>query len=487
MLRFTCAILFLLLPGVAFTAAAGSTAGLADPVIIPGSQLDILRGKATASLRMFALRNGSLVAIPFQIDQRDSRNNWVWDAVSRRNQINRYEYDNLGIAGPDWERRRAGRTHDDQDPQGEALLDANDVVVFMAADLGSRASATEPGFVGASAVEEIRLADRDGTSPGWAYLAYYAAAPPPLSPERYMHYLPEQLKIISPVYQATFSQQHVSMLEQLTIGDVGLLDRTKLRGEVRAGRSPVSWDFHFTEENITGHVEGYIDGPVRIVRRTVAALRLGELVSVSELRSDQFFYPYHSEVPVSLSLGVLTEKASLLLAADYHGAPFRQAFASGRRVAIGLREARSGGNLLKPREGLSWLALDGERASIVSVLTVPEEIRDYTKLSVRLTQDRTASDPPEAYPGADPEAGYLIETSPGFPPGTHRLVGTYLYLPRPFARGDAAQAIRLAGSRLGVKVSTFTRAGDGQTGLAGAAQQLRRGETGPMGETVSRD
>ena len=62
------------------------------------------------------------------------------DVISPRNQIGRYEHDNLGLVGPDWKQQRAGHTADDQDPEGEALLDANDVLVFMAADLGDRAS-----------------------------------------------------------------------------------------------------------------------------------------------------------------------------------------------------------------------------------------------------------------------------------------------------------------------------------------------------------
>ena len=121
--RFTCVMLLCVLSGGGPAAGASSGAGLADPVIIPGSRLELFQGKAIALLRVFAVRGDGLRAIPFQIDQRDSRDNWVWDVGSQRNQTNRYEYDNIGLVGPDWKRQRAGLTTDDQDPEGQALLD----------------------------------------------------------------------------------------------------------------------------------------------------------------------------------------------------------------------------------------------------------------------------------------------------------------------------------------------------------------------------
>jgi hypothetical protein len=470
--RFTCVTLLFFLFAAGSAAGAPSGPGLADPVIIPGSRLQLFHGKAIALLRVFAVSNDGLRAIPFQIDQRDSRGNWVWDVVSPRNQMSRYEYDNIGLVGLDWKRQRAGLAADDQDPEGQALLDANDVLVFMASDLGGQADPSEPHFGAASAVLEIGVVDGEGTPRGWAYLAYYPAAPPALSALRYMHYLPRQHRVVSPVYEATFSDQHVSVLEQLKVNGVALLDRTRLRGEVRAG----AWVFDFTENDIDGYVEGYIDGPVRIVRRTNARLRLSPLVSIGGIRSEQFFYPHHSEVPVGLSLGFFTAKVSLLLSADYHGSPFRRAFASGNNgVAIELRDSASGHNLLQPGEGLSWLALDGDQASVVSVLTLPDEIRGHTGLSGILVQDETLSAPPEGYPGAEPEAGYRVETRSGFPRGTHWLVGTYLYLPRAFAPSDATQATRLAGNRLDVTIAAFERTAVSAPALAGAAPAVRRG------------
>lgn len=446
------ATLLVLLSGLLSVAGSRASPGPADPVIISGARLDAMRGTPTALIRVLAMREGALSPIPFQIDQRDAHGNWVWTALTAPRQLNRYEYDNLGSIGPNWEKRRSGRTYDDQDPAGQALLDDNDLLVFMAQDLGARAAAGDPELVKAGEVAEVRVTDADGRALGWAYVSAYRAAPPPLSRVRYMRYLPDTQTVVSPVYQATFSQQHACVLQQLSIGGVGLLDRTKLRGVVRAGRGALSWAVRFTEDDLAGHVEGYIDGPVRVIRRTLATLRLGGLVPVSELRGDQLFYPRHSVVPVNLSLGLWAQQASLLLAADYHQSPFRQAFASGRAAAIPLGTAVAKNNLLQAREGVAWLALDGERASVVSVLTLPEDIRDYTDLRAVLVQDR-AADPPEAHPGGEPRAGYLIETRAGFPSGSHRLVGTYLYLPRSFAPGDAVQAGRLAGEGMRMTIS----------------------------------
>ena len=70
------------------------------------------------------------MAIPYQIDQRDSTGSWVWSVVYR--QSYKIDYDSGSapfIRSPE----TAGiGTYDDQDPKGKALLDANDVAVFMA-------------------------------------------------------------------------------------------------------------------------------------------------------------------------------------------------------------------------------------------------------------------------------------------------------------------------------------------------------------------
>ena len=108
---------------------------------------------------------------------------------------------------------------------------------------------------------------------------------------RYVHYLPDTMKVVSPVYSIEFSKEHIAVLEQLEIGNVQVLDRTKLRGTVRLGWKSVVKTVYFNENNIQGHIDGYIDGPVRIVKRNSASLYFGAVFSSPEIHCDQYFYP----------------------------------------------------------------------------------------------------------------------------------------------------------------------------------------------------
>ena len=102
---------------------------LPDPVVVSGQRLEALTGASIPMLRLVVFRDGRAETIPFQIDQRDSRGGWVWDVAAPAARLP----DLLAqVETP------ADRTHDDQDPPGKRLLDGNDLLVFMARDLGER-------------------------------------------------------------------------------------------------------------------------------------------------------------------------------------------------------------------------------------------------------------------------------------------------------------------------------------------------------------
>ena len=76
-----------------------------DPVEVPGSALPDLAGAPIADLALYAFDGSAWSPIPFQIDERDGANTYVANE--------------------------------------DGLLDANDVLVFMARDLGSPAGLAE--------------------------------------------------------------------------------------------------------------------------------------------------------------------------------------------------------------------------------------------------------------------------------------------------------------------------------------------------------
>jgi hypothetical protein len=271
-----------------------------------------------------------------------------------------------------------------------------------------------------------------------------------------VRYLPDTGKVVSSVYKVEFSRDQVAVLEQLEIGNIQLMDRTKLRGSVLLGRNSFGKTFNFNENNIYGHIDGYIDGPVRVVKRNSAALRFGPFFSSPETHCDQLFYLHHSEIPVRLPFNILMDRASLLMTADYHNSAFRRAYVDGVQMPIQLQERSSDTNLLEGMKNIAWMALEGDAASIVSVLTIPEEIEPFAEITPYLVYNPNLANPPETYRGGEPEAGYTIETKPGFPRGSHTIVGTYLYLPRPFMQSDVRQILDLVRNRSGYRVSEIS-------------------------------
>jgi hypothetical protein len=439
--------------------AAEETPELSDttyPVIVTGNHLDELHGREIAHIRLFAYRHGVMEAIPLQIDQRDSNGNWIWSGIVWSEIIEQTSmHDTADDIELQWQLgRRYGRTYDDQDPADKPVLDNNDVLVFMARDTGEHVANAADFLINAATTLEIEISDPASGDKAWAYAAYYPSDPPPRSPRRYVHYEPGTRKVTSPVYAITFSKEHVGVMEQLTVDGTPLLDRTKFRGSLRLGGSRIGRDFSFTEDDIEGYVYGYIDGPVRVVRRAVATLHFGPFFSSPTVGCDQFFYPYHSEIPVRLPVNFLVHSVSLLVAADYHRSPFRRVYTSTNGRPIPLRDGSSEDNLLKGTGDVHWVALTGDRVSVVSMLTASEDIASFTQITPWLLYDRKFIDPPETYRGAEPGAGYLIKTLPGFPSGKHVLMGIYLYLPRPFQERDAGQILELADQRLECRIST---------------------------------
>ena len=150
------------------------------------------------------------------------------------------------------------------------------------------------------------------------------------------------------------------------------------------------------------------------------------------------------------------DRVSLLLAADYHNSPFRRAYLGGVRTPIQLQGTSSDTNLLEGLKNVPWMALEGDAATVVSVLTIPEEIEPFARITPYLVHNSNLTDPPETYRGSDPAAGYVIETKPGFPRGIHTIVGTYLYLPRHFLQSDARQILDLVRNRPGYRISEIS-------------------------------
>jgi hypothetical protein len=426
-----CMWLITLLSGVCNadtqTQESGTLTRTTDALIIEGRELPGMTEHDISMLRLFSLKKGILTPIPFQIDQREADDNWVWDIESG-----------------------AERTHDNEDPEGRDIFDANDLLVFLAKDAGDRI--TKGALLAASAdFTEITLTDPVRGTRGWVYFAHFFDTPPALADGRYMRYEKDEKTVTSPNYAFSYSDQHLVVLDSLLVNGRSILDRTKVRGRVKAGVAFIKFDIEFNEEEVGGYVEGYINGPVRIVKRSVDYIDLGGGLRTPDVFCDHFFYPEYAEVPVLLSMNFPVDKISLRVTADYFGAPFTRAHAESLAKPVSFQRESADRNLLEDAADARWVALDGPGGSVITLIKVPESIQSHTLISPWLVSNPSGSFTPESITGADPEAGFNVETDENFPSGDYVLHAVYLLSPRPYQSGDAVRATELLHNPIEVK------------------------------------
>jgi hypothetical protein len=451
--------LFLPLVASATAQADGGTRTLqrlADPVIIEGAELPLLSGKDINHIRVYVFHKDRPLAIPYQIDQRDSAGHWVWTVVYRQS----YQIDYDKGAAPVIRRpETAGDgTVDDQDPKAKALLDDNDELVFMAKDLGDRGRDVRRALH-ADVVQQIEVVDVAAGTRGWAYAAWYPDSPPARSETRYMQYSARERMVRSPVYDFHFSDEHSAVIHDLRVNGVPIIDRIRIHGEITLGLPFMDTTIKFTEEDIHGYTEGYIAGPVRIIRRNIAHLALaGGLLSSSEVTCDHFYYPLYAEVPVCLSIGFPVKQVSMTLTTDYRNPPFHHLF-MGRARAPAPGQGQPGSLQAYVRQlGTEWIAFDSNKASIISLMVVPSVIEGGASAQPCLCGDMQEAARAQASVGTPTEAGFLISSTTECPKGEHVLYGTYLISAHPYRPGDENAVLRLQHNKLLTQITPLPAA-----------------------------
>ena len=390
------------------------------PVIINGEQLPQLQGKELQNLRVFSFNNGQASIIPFQIDQRNSNGDWVWE-VAQKN----------------------GNTHDNEDPGNSNVFDHNDQLLFMATDLGEQSPLSSHSLLASDSVLEVQInAPNSNQVLGWAYIAYYGSNPPPLSTKRYMTYHPEQLQIQSPIYQMAYSDDFIAVMDHLSINDAELIDRLKIRGEVEVGFLFFSTTIDFTEEEVDGYPAGYINGPIRTIKRVVNYVALGAGMRSPSLNCDHFYYPKHAEIPILLSRSFGVKNMSLRIGLDFHNTTFERLYADGLKGGQYL-QSNSIENRLVGLQAAQWQVLSGSSYSLFSSLRVPEAIQHLLVVSPYIIYNSDSIDLPEHFSGAEPESGFILKTKKDFPPGEHILYMTYVLSTEPYKIGNGEKINQL--------------------------------------------
>lgn len=425
-----------------------------DPVIISAENLPDLMGIDIDSIRVFSFQEGKAVPVPFQVDQRDSSGDWVWDVVYRQPFIIDDEgMDTVTTRSPFSE---GPGTVDDQDPRGEALLDANDIMVFMAEDLGDKNTNPRDHF-DTVAVLEIEVSDSALLTSGWVYVIWQGESLPPRSSTRYMYYGRGEEKVVqSPFYHFHYSDDHAALIHDLQVDGHTIIDRIRITGEITLNLPFFGSPIAFDEEGILGYTEGYIAGPVRIVKRNIVHLALGGgLFNTPDVTCDHFYYARHAEIPVCMTIRFPVKQIQMMLTTDYRDPPYRHLYMGSEMPVAAQPDDQSLVSRLH-RLGTEWIALESDAASIISLIVVPETLQGQAEASPCLcSADRENQQVPEtqAVTGTHTEAGFLINSTTESPKGEHVIYGTYLISASPYEPGDEDAALTMRHSKLTTSVT----------------------------------
>lgn len=457
--RFYCVVnatLALILIATSFPADADRRAlsRLSDVVTVAGAQLPGLRGKDLAGIRVFGFREGVLAAIPFQVDQRNSTGNWVWDTAFENTQKvefeDDFEFEETPAPG-------IGRfqVHDDEDPPGEARLDDNDVLVFLAKDAGGRGDANEI-LQGEDTVIEIEILDPVDGATTWVYVAYYDREPPPYSSVRYVSHSPRERQIDTSYYQFNYSGTCIVCIENLRIQGAPMVDRINVRGKVRADLGFIRRDIRFSETDIYGYVEGIIQGPVRIIKRHVVHLELWNLIRTADVTCDHYYYPAYAEIPICLPIRFPITEASVFLLTELHDTPLRRTLIGGSDGHIAEYSESVHVLDIDHRLHMEWIAFDSPQGSVVSFVELPGKIAAHAEARPCLCDQGAGALDAEISAVAGPVAGFVVKSGKDCPKGPHVLHGTYVISAHPYRPGDEERAHNLAHTPLTTSATLLT-------------------------------
>jgi hypothetical protein len=412
-MSFIVPIILLILPLACLADEPRSLKRWLDPVEVSGSELPAMTGLEISRLRVFMSQNGEIRPVPFQVDQKGSNNDWVWNGVYDPARVDDGfdEEESELTAGPE------NLTYDDQDPPGKSIFDKNDVVVFLAVDTGDK-DRKSLMRLGADKLLELKITDPVNQAKGWVYLAYFESDAPAISDRRYVRYQPEKFRVSGPDHEFLYSPDHTMMLDDFQLGGVSVFAGSRIRGEVTIGIGPITFDFEFSEKDIRGYSSGYINGPVRIVKRSVEYVRLGSGIASPGVNCDHIHYPWHAEIPVLISKRFPVQRVSILATSVFRRANFSRVEVDGVVTPVLLGNHSADENLLMGNTEAEWIELAGDRISVVSSVKIPPQHRGHMDVIPYLIDD-------EHIPGV--EVGFLIRTRDKTPDGDHVIHSVFMF------------------------------------------------------------
>jgi hypothetical protein len=400
-----------------------------DPVVVTGQQLADMNGISISHCGLYSMLGGAMRPVPFQIDEKNK------DGV-------------MTLTGP------TGKPVNPDD----GLWDANDELVFMARDLGNRASGGNMP-AGCKRVVEIACADPVAGDEGWVYCVAFDG-PPEGNPGRYVSYDLSRDYVTADCYEIGYTPGEMkSYFSTLILKGNGktrsanLLDRYKFRVTLRLFFSLISLSRN--EDDMRSVLVGYKNGPIRSVRQCSNSIYLKFGIRSPTSIVDNYYYRDSIEWPTLIKLpfnvSTIASEGFLLSGCDWEPA------ATGMRYfnSCNLSPVLVDGVMSEKEKKLdknpyAWSGISGPQGSMLSRLWLsPSLVMGKELLYI---DDKTVTDPPEGCVGHWGYNGWNFNITT-IPSGTHKFTA-YFYFPENYKPGDEKPFLEIIDHPL--KVTTRT-------------------------------
>ncbi|MDY6822525.1 MAG: hypothetical protein SWH68_01810 [Thermodesulfobacteriota bacterium] len=373
----TASVILILLAGGLFATetARKSLTRTLYPVIATGDQTDLCSAPIS-NYRLYAIKDGRMQPIPFQIDERHQNGEFVL----------------TGGENP---------TTDED----EGIFDKNDELVFMARDTGDKLAAQDMLPDNIEAVAELEISDPVTGDTAWAYLISFNFPQEPLETD-YVSYKPTHQTISTPYYAAGFNPDHpaapsdYSFMKALNGSGEDFLDRAKIRVAMRS----MGITLHRNEEDIKVKEIGYIDGPVRVVvyNQTTTPLFLG--IPASSTKQYTYYYPMNADFGFAVSFPLKPGMFRVEIIDDFKDAIGWTFYNSNNPEGLMIDGETGPADKNLDRSPWDWSVLSDGTHSFWSRWKTPE---DCTVAAAQyFNDDMTAEDELEDTPGESPGIGF---------------------------------------------------------------------------------
>jgi len=367
------------------------TAAAASVVEVSGKDLPALLGQPVAAIRVYASPDGGAAkTIPFQIDEKDAKGQWLMDGPAKT----------------------------------AAVLDPQDVLLFHLDDAGLALQGS--ALPAAAARMEIAASGK---------FAYAAAEenPGPKSTKSYVSYQAGQDRVSTAFYDIGFSTRQALVQDVLILHNgkakADVLDRFKVRFNLAIKNF---FDFKIEEGDVEARVAGTRVGPIRVIRRVVATKKLGPINLIPKSVTDFLFYPNWVEVPTRIQNPIdgpkfLEDKTRGLSGYDFSSAIYGSvlyASQGGTATLNGVPEAEEQG---LGQGAATWWSLTGPAGSLVVGIQNDGKLEQLgIRPTLRVIDDAKQGAPPEGESGQSlvgfdlpyhkiPKGSFLIQVKQVFP------------------------------------------------------------------------